>query len=382
MVGDGANDAAAIRAASVGIGVAAEGSDPARTAADVMLLDGRIEALIDAIDEGHDLWRRVQSAVSVLLGGNAGEVCFALISSVLTGRSVLNARQMLLVNMLTDALPAAALAVSPQTETGAGRPRRGRDVAGDRYPRSSDHRRGHHGVAARAGDRYPTARRHRRVDRPGFHPVAADPGRLARSTGGDHDTRHIRCDGRGDQHARGEPVIRLHARGPVGWGEAASAAGAATSLGPCPPTATRAYCLRQVQSSTMTTTPARTRTAYRSHSGGVSTRTAPPSNASCPRPPRRFPMTPQGRPRARRNGKGHATGGPTKSDEQVSESGTHSDIARRCVRRTGSRCSCPSSAASRSPGPINWPSTARSPHWWRSNWSTGRSRWRSASGTR
>ncbi|MDQ2636238.1 MAG: cation-translocating P-type ATPase, partial [Actinomycetota bacterium] len=118
MVGDGANDAAAIRAASVGIGVAAEGSDPARTAADVMLLDGRIEALIDAIDEGNQLWRRVQSAVSVLLGGNAGEVCFALISALLTGRSVLNARQMLLVNMLTDALPAAALAVSPQSDRG------------------------------------------------------------------------------------------------------------------------------------------------------------------------------------------------------------------------------------------------------------------------
>ena len=119
MVGDGANDAAAIRAASVGIGVVARGSDPARTAADVMLLDGRIEALLDAIDEGHQLWRRVHSAVSVLLGGNAGEICFALITTLLTGDSALNTRQMLLVNLLTDALPAAALAVSDQNRTGA-----------------------------------------------------------------------------------------------------------------------------------------------------------------------------------------------------------------------------------------------------------------------
>ena len=117
MVGDGVNDAAAIRTASVGIGVAARGSDAARTAADVVLLDERIEALLDALDEGQQLWRRVQSAVSMLLGGNLGEVGFALITTILTGRSVLNTRQMLLVNMMTDALPAAALAVSPQAST-------------------------------------------------------------------------------------------------------------------------------------------------------------------------------------------------------------------------------------------------------------------------
>ncbi|MBV8930132.1 MAG: cation-translocating P-type ATPase [Mycobacteriaceae bacterium] len=121
MVGDGANDAAAIRAATVGIGVAARGSDPARTAADVMLIDGRIIALLDALDEGRQLWQRVQAAVSVLLGGNAGEVLFAILGSAITGRAPLNTRQLLLVNMLTDALPAAALAVSAPVTATAGR---------------------------------------------------------------------------------------------------------------------------------------------------------------------------------------------------------------------------------------------------------------------
>ena len=112
MVGDGANDAAAIRAATVGIGVVARGSDSSSVAADVVLIDARIESLLTAIDEGRELWRRVQAAVSVLLGGNAGEVAFAVIGSAITGDSPLNTRQLLLVNIFTDALPAAALAVS------------------------------------------------------------------------------------------------------------------------------------------------------------------------------------------------------------------------------------------------------------------------------
>lgn len=112
MVGDGANDAAAIRAATVGIGVVSRGSDPAHSAADVVLLDGQVHCLLDALEEGRQLWQRVQAAVSVLLGGNAGEVMFAIAGSAISGRAPLNARQLLLVNMLTDALPAAALAVS------------------------------------------------------------------------------------------------------------------------------------------------------------------------------------------------------------------------------------------------------------------------------
>ncbi|OBB86723.1 cation-translocating P-type ATPase [Mycobacterium sp. 852002-30065_SCH5024008] len=112
MVGDGANDAAAIRAASVGVGVVARGSDSAHTTADLVLTDGRIEMLTAAIDEGRRLWRGVQAAVAGLLGGNAGEVIFSVIGTALTGTSPLNTRQLLLINMLTDALPATAVAVS------------------------------------------------------------------------------------------------------------------------------------------------------------------------------------------------------------------------------------------------------------------------------
>jgi magnesium-transporting ATPase (P-type) len=119
MVGDGANDAAAIRAATVGMAVVAHGSESASSAADVVLLDGQIQTLLDALDEGRELWQRVQAAVAVLLGGNAGEVAFAIIGSAITGRSPLNARQLLLVNMLTDALPATALAVSELSESAA-----------------------------------------------------------------------------------------------------------------------------------------------------------------------------------------------------------------------------------------------------------------------
>lgn len=112
MVGDGANDAAAIRAASVGLGVVARGSDSAHLTADIVLTDGRIGALADAVDEGRRLWRGVQLAVTGLLGGNVGEVIFGVVGTALSGTSPLNNRQLLLMNMLTDALPATAVAVS------------------------------------------------------------------------------------------------------------------------------------------------------------------------------------------------------------------------------------------------------------------------------
>jgi cation-transporting P-type ATPase I len=112
MVGDGANDAAAIRAAAVGVGVSSHGSDPARGAADVVLTEGRVGSLLEAIEEGHRLWQQAQAAVAMLLGGNAGEVAFNVYGTMVRGVAPLTARQILLVNILTDVFPTTAVAVS------------------------------------------------------------------------------------------------------------------------------------------------------------------------------------------------------------------------------------------------------------------------------
>ncbi|MBL3670564.1 cation-translocating P-type ATPase [Streptomyces sp. M2CJ-2] len=113
MTGDGINDAAAIRLADVGIGLAAHGSASARAAADLVLTDPDPTRILDALHEGHSLWRRVRDAVAILLGGNAGEVAFTVLGTALSGRAPLGTRQLLLVNLLTDMLPALAVALAP-----------------------------------------------------------------------------------------------------------------------------------------------------------------------------------------------------------------------------------------------------------------------------
>jgi calcium-translocating P-type ATPase len=113
MTGDGANDAAAIELADVGIAVGADSTAAARHAADLVVTDDRIETLVEAVLEGRALWKSVRDAVGVLVGGNLGEIGFTALSGLLTGRSPLNARQLLLVNLITDTLPALSIAVRP-----------------------------------------------------------------------------------------------------------------------------------------------------------------------------------------------------------------------------------------------------------------------------
>ncbi|MEU9888144.1 cation-translocating P-type ATPase [Sphaerisporangium sp. NPDC051011] len=117
VTGDGANDAPAIRLADVGVALGSRATPAARASADVVVTDDRIETIVEAIVEGRAMWSSVRDALGILLGGNLGEIVFTVGSNLVAGRNTLNARQLLLVNLLTDMLPALAVAIRPPSAT-------------------------------------------------------------------------------------------------------------------------------------------------------------------------------------------------------------------------------------------------------------------------